>query len=161
MTQLELIERLTRGQDDPATPARLAQELLADTRFPAALAAAELPTASRKAMALLDVAREPALAALAASAPAPSVALEAWKVRYLGQEMLGLRRDALRRLAPLLADRSPLGEGLRLCDAAYILVTRLLHNPGRPGFRELPEKERNAAIQALRQSDLFQEAAGQ
>ena len=30
MTPLALVEQLTRGQHDPATPARLAQELLAD-----------------------------------------------------------------------------------------------------------------------------------
>ncbi|MFN7651004.1 MAG: hypothetical protein ACK5UT_26225 [Acidobacteriota bacterium] len=161
MTPLVLVEQLTRGQHDPDTPARLAQELLADSRYPAALAVAELPTADHKAMALLDVAREPALAVLAASAPANAVADEAWKIRYLGQEMHTLRRDALRRLAPHFADRSPLAEGLRLCDAVYILATRLLHHPGVPGFRELPEKERNAVIQTFQQSDLFLEATGQ
>jgi hypothetical protein len=160
MTHFEMVQKLVHHQGNPEAAALLAQELTADARFPAALAAAELTTAGRKARSLLDVAREPALAVLAASAPAGTVADEAWKVRYLGQEMAGLLADAVRRLVPRLDDRTPLPEGMRVCDVAYVLVTRFLREPAVPGYLQLPEKERNAVIQALRQSERFLEATG-
>jgi hypothetical protein len=158
MTQFEMVQRLTASQGNPAAAAQLAQELVADSRYPAAVAAAELLTSERKARTLLDATREPALAVLAASAPAGGVAAEAWKIRYLGQEMVALRNEAVRRLQPLLADRNALPEGMRTCDVAYVMVTRFLREPGAPDYLKLPEKDRNAAIKTLLESERFLEA---
>lgn len=160
MTHFEMVQKLVMGQGNPEAAARLAQELVADARYPAALAAAELTTAGSKAKSLLDVAGEPALAVLSASAPAGTVADEAWKVRYLGQEMMVFRQNAVRRLTPLLSNRTLLPEGMRVCDVAYVMATRFLRDPGVPGYLQLPEKERNAAIQTLLKSERFLEGSG-
>ena len=148
---MEMTERLMTGQSVGA-------ELSAEARYPAQLAAAELESRAQEAMEVLDSAGESALAVLAASGAAGDVAREIWKVRFLGEEMGAVKRGAVRALKPLLGNRQRLPEGMRVCDVAYVIVCWNLRMEAAANYMSLELKERDAAIEELRGSELLEGA---
>ena len=151
MTRFEMTERLMAGQSVGA-------ELLAAARYPAQLAAAEFASRAPEAIEVLDLVGESALAVLAGTGAEGEVAREIWKVRFLAEEMGNVKRDAVRALLPLLSTRDGLPEGMRVCDVAYVIVCWNLRATAAANYMSLAVRERDLAIQELRENGLLEEA---
>ena len=151
MTRTEMTERLMAGQP-------VGVELSAAARYPAQLAAAEFESRAPEAMEVLDLMGESALAVLAGTGAQGDVVREIWKVRFLAEEMSNVKWDAVRALTPLLGKRDQLPEGMRVCDVAYVIVCWNLRLTAAANYMSLVVKERDLAIQQLRENELLAEA---
>jgi hypothetical protein len=104
MQRIELEQRLAHATPGSTASARLAEDLVADARYPARVALDQYFTSAdegeqRKAMNVLADMGELSLAPLSATARMENVDSELWTIRTLAEEFIDFRRRSVVRPA--------------------------------------------------------------
>jgi hypothetical protein len=172
MKQTELAQRLYESEPDSEQAAALVRDLLDEARYPARLAlnnylAASESPAVEKGMNVLSDLREFSLAPLAESRAMADVGAEVWVLRAMAEGLLEFRRESTSVFKDLLEYRrampappaiasSELPPGARVCDAAFLLLQRMMgFGTSTSTFFEKPSDQRDTLIRELQSSPSF------